>query len=880
MHNKQKGQSFKKQTPIPMPKQQSTSDERQITYTIDLFLAQQAIINLKTIFNEDNNIRRSQWRAAITELNNRPKSPMGGPLVAYLFINGPSIDENEILFLNSLLDSGASIEPLRFCAPQLIDRSCEHKNLTLLKWLLERCCLNITEHINNPQRQHSLDHIRQDPYSEFSHYFLNILPLCSEQGETALILAARYNYMDLFTALAKTLDHDINACDKRGLTPLMVAIEYNRTDMIDIILSKNVDLMHRSESEHTAIHYAVMYKNTHLVSRLIIQLKEQGRSIEEIKPAIQYNLIHTAIAAGVIASRDIEWLNTGLNDTTTEGETPLIFACRRQNWLFVTFLANNSAVDTHATNHIQRHAGHYLSAYNQHDIIEQLLAKDRLNLTSCDTHGQNMFDVALIHGSSHEKTIKACIKHHQKIVKKTNTPLFVFKKSNHLLSLLNIFCLDVLGELGPWVEDGLPPLHMACAYTDNDSVSMLIKNHKLNVNQLNAAHETALCLMMKQQKFAEALWFCEQFKPKLTQLDQLGSSLLQLACEQQQLAIVEWCLKPLPQNRLSTLKKRKDDCNALDIALIKQDLPIVTCLWTHLTESEQKKYIKSLRDASENQLLNFLTTHQLYVPPQPLPLSPMLARPSSPKPALSLEPTRASPIIEKAEKVIECNKSIFFDAIENRRINWLKALKSHRQFDELLSHYAAEALRMAVDKNDYLLIYHLLRIPAIREHAHLNHNAALLLACTLEYFDIVECLLRIEQVQQAIGIDDHAIFRATTHHSNCAIRDLLLTYPEVQDYLQNACTSKESSSHRLNAQAPEWVVYPRSYTHNPRLQSLLDEISDIFETQTCDGYLYGSANYNDTPNDFDILLTNIKSAEDYSNVQSLIAKFTTPGVLL
>ena len=81
----------------------------------------------------------------------------------------------------------------------------------------------------------------------------------------------------------------------------------------------------------------------------------------------------------------------------------------------------------------------------------------------------------------------------------------------------------------------------------------------------------------------------------------------------------------------------------------------------------------------------------------------------------------------------------------------------------------------------------------------------------------------------------------------------------------------------LNALVSETNRKPQCYTDNPALRELLHGISANFNRSLCEGYLFGSANYKVLPNDFDIVLPNIKSNRDKANVAELITLFEQQG---
>lgn len=891
-------------------------------------------------------------------LLNETKPGYPGFLNGYL-MGQKNINTDDILFLNFLLDNGANIDLLQITGSIFIDACFEQQNLIFLQWLLERC--KITIEINS-KGTHPLQGIKSSQYNtEFTTWVINNLPTYSIQQDTALMLAARYDSIDLFRWLITVKNNKIDARDSQGRTPLMIALASGSSRVIAFLLNSNADLTCKDNKGITVFHYAVQSSDKLILGNLIQRLNHQGHALAKTTTFNGLHLLHWMIKANLTqlispqllaefdpltlcpdglnlaifacawkqhtfaetlmkaypeldihsvspenmsvlhycvindAVESIKWLvnkhNIPLEVQTKEGKTPLLLAAQlnRLSCLqFFLFELKNKSINVNASNQYGEHIGHYLAYHNQHEIIATLLKHNRINFAHCDSDGLTMLDMAL--EKTHNETAKVCLdyhqNHHQKLCKKNNQPPLSLKKLRQLPALLSFFLndkLNGLGVLGDWVEDGQPPLHMACLYANRELVSQLILDFKLDVNQANEHGETALSSMIKQNKTDDVLWFCERFNPKSTNLDKQKSSLLQLACEQQQLSLVEWCIKK--RIGLSLLKKRADGYNALDLALIKQNIPVVSCLWAILTETERNAYVTTLTREGENQHIDFLTEHHFYILPSLESPAAIIPTPSFP----TGENTVTKPLVN-SEASFECTREMFLDGVVTRQFSLLKTLKHHREFDELFISCAEIALCEAIRQGNYLLLYHVLRIPVIRDRAHLNNNAALILACESGHEDLVRCLLRIPAIHQTLDVDNYAAFRMVVTKGHAAIKTIFLSYLQIQDFVKENPLYQdraldviaESSDlikipHKLNALAPAWISYPRCYMENDYLKGLLEKIFLIFNQSKCAGYLYGSSLYKASPSDFDILIPNIITDADNADVLELIGLFIADG---
>ena len=700
-------------------------------------------------------------------------------------------------------------------------------------------------------------------------------------GLTALHFAVLTSRQALFTKLAQTLENGEKSVadirDTEGLTILHWAIKLNLTPMMSYLesLYQIDETLLDSDGNNLAVFAASMGRHliaTHLIQTYALDIKainHQGM-----------NALFSCLSirkANVISN--INWLvenhQFSLHEPNSAGETPLLFSARVNNDSSVTYLISKIPGELSDIGPDGGHIGHYLAKNNEYDLIASLLKQNKLNLMHTNFDTLTMLDVALSCWPSHRETVKVCLEHIQMLQKKSKpTPLISLSRLTYLPVLLRIFCEDTLGELGPWVESGQLPLHMACLYLPTQFIQEQLGLFKLDLNQLNKQGETALYCMMKKSLtkpslITKALWFIKTYQPKMTNLDPLGSSLLHLACDLKKLKLVKYCVETLG---LSLLKTRKGGFNAMDIALITQHEDVISYLWSKLDKLQQNLYVSRLNKQGELQLITYLITHNLYEPEALETEKSELQRPS---------PVKLTPQDSEGSKPCEpfvCNRTLIFEAIANHRLDYIKSLKHRRAFDELLASCADEALLMAIEQRHYLLVYHVLRIPSIRERAHLNNNAALAKACELGFFTIVECLLRIPSIQLQISNDDHAAFRLA--HQYPEIRRLLLSYPEVRAYADAAehkdgqVTSEydifDKNPFLLNASAPEWIAYPKCCQTNSTLKALLLQLSDIVKSSECPhAYIYGSFHFKN-PNDLDILLPNITSEESRQVARALI----------
>ena len=499
----------------------------------------------------------------------------------------------------------------------------------------------------------------------------------TKNGLTAIHYAIWNLNLHLVTSLTQALASQgkciADIRDNEGLTVLHWAIKFNKEPLLEYLESLfQIDEAFLDPDGKNLAVFAVALNRPEIAGRLI---EQYGLNIKATDSNGMSALFLNIVDAknGI---KSIEWLiniqNFNLQERNHLGDTPLVFAARVGNHDVTAYLLTKMTADLNAVNASGNHVGHYLAEQDQHEVIKSLLKHNKIDLLHVNAEGRTMLDIALIHEA--KLTIETCIEYIQTCNKKNNgTPFMSLRKIQCLPALLKRFCNDHWASLGPWVEAGQPPLHIACFYLPQVDIEQLIIQFKLDVNQLNQHNNTALYEMVKLSLNKPGLipktrWFIEMFDPRLTKLDPLGSSLLHLACESQDLELTNYCV----ENRgLSLLKPRKDHLNAMDIALVKQNLTLVTYLWNRLTPIERASYIAHLNSKKECEHIAYLMTSHLYEPPFSEAQEDKLQLES---PARKAAPTLDITLIPS--EPIVCDGNGLFEAIDERRIDDIKSLNA------------------------------------------------------------------------------------------------------------------------------------------------------------------------------------------------------------
>lgn len=670
------------------------------------------LYNLKAIFEQIEDQRPPNWKLQIEILNTLFKGDL--PALAehlVLRIKGQiqgKIEPNEIAFWSFLLNNGAKSSFPPSIQQRIMLLVVKTKNLTVLRWLLEDCRFKITEcdqenNIINPGlATHPILHIEFHINSEFNNYFFSQLKAHSNFGDTALLLAVQYNHFPLIKWLVEELKVDINETNLIEQAPLLTAVIQDKAEIVKYLIQNHANTSYRTTNDLTIIHCAIELNRSSIISHLasLCQIDENlldpdgnnlavfavlhrhydiaSHLIQNCKLDIKAINNHGMNALFLCISRQKEyakdsmaWLvdhhQFSLHEPNSAGETPLFFAARINNSTAIEYLIKKIPGELSASGPDGRHVGHYLATHNQYELIASLLKQNRLKLMQKDSDNLTMLDVALMHYPSHIETIKVCLEHaRQKPKKSKPEPTISFSSLTYLPVLLRVFKDDTFNELGPWVESGQTPLHMACLYLPNKFAAEVINDlklaSKLDINQLNQHGETALCSIIKESMdetnllskksawlIKRALWFIRTYQPRITKLDKLKSTLLHLACELDNndlnFHLVKSCIQKW---NLSVTERRTDGLNAIDLTLRKKNISLVPCLFSKLDDDMKDEYFTLFTKEGQDALTSYLISMNIYNPKIVLET----------KPIEQLDKNPARPLSEDNQELITRESSV------------------------------------------------------------------------------------------------------------------------------------------------------------------------------------------------------------------------------
>ncbi|XP_065349814.1 uncharacterized protein LOC135945834 [Cloeon dipterum] len=161
----------------------------------------------------------------------------------------------------------------------------------------------------------------------------------NSNGESAFLIACKrknWNVVDLML----TKDVAVNAKDPEGKTALHYAAGSGKLEIVKTLLERGAELNLKDSSGFNVLHFALGHIET--VSFLHNLNNELVKDISKDKNSS----LHLAITRG--SMEVINWLldeiKVDLNESNESGETPLLVACRNENWAVVDLLLDKNAI--------------------------------------------------------------------------------------------------------------------------------------------------------------------------------------------------------------------------------------------------------------------------------------------------------------------------------------------------------------------------------------------------------------------------------------------------------------------------------------------------------------------------------------------------------
>ncbi|XP_065334473.1 serine/threonine-protein phosphatase 6 regulatory ankyrin repeat subunit B-like [Cloeon dipterum] len=226
-----------------------------------------------------------------------------------------------------------------------------------------------------------------------------VLNAKNASGKTPLLLACNYEWW-MVAKLLLTRNVEVNVSNWCGKTAMHYAAAEGNLDLVKLLLEKGADLTLTNDEGMNALHHAINNMEVFLF------LQEKNNALLKQRLKNGNTILHRAVMELSDGTKVIplilEQSENDLNATNSEGETPLLLACKRRKWIIAKILLAKT-IDIDTKDKYGRTALHYaVNWWSNSDIkelhafylVEELLGRGA-DLALTDNDGKNAFHHAI-----------------------------------------------------------------------------------------------------------------------------------------------------------------------------------------------------------------------------------------------------------------------------------------------------------------------------------------------------------------------------------------------------------------------------------------------------------------------------------------------------
>ncbi|XP_048255952.1 uncharacterized protein LOC124149448 [Haliotis rufescens] len=355
------------------------------------------------------------------------------------------------------------------------------------------------------------------------------LTLVDDGGESLLHFACQGGNKAIVQHLVSP--SNINTRGLSGYTPVMMAAFGGHQSVFDLLVSEQADLTLVDDGGESLLHFACHGGNEAIVQHLVSSSDINTRGLDGCTPVMLAAFWGHQSVFDLLVSKQAD-----LTLVNNYGNSLLHVACRGGNKAIVQHLVSSSNINTRGRN---GYTPVMVAAVFGHQSVFDVLVSEQADLTLLNNHGESLLHVACRGGN------KAIVQH---LVSPSNintrgrnadTPVMVAAGKGHQ----NLFDLLVSkqADLTLVNNDGDSLLHVACQGGNKAIVQHLVSSSNINTRGRNGYTPVMVAAVFGHQSAFDVL-VLEQ--ADLTLLNNHGDSLLHVACQGGNKAIVQHLVSP------------------------------------------------------------------------------------------------------------------------------------------------------------------------------------------------------------------------------------------------------------------------------------------------------------------------------------------------
>ncbi|XP_048257878.1 uncharacterized protein LOC124126822 isoform X2 [Haliotis rufescens] len=324
---------------------------------------------------------------------------------------------------------------------------------------------------------------------------------------------------------------NVNTRGQNGWTPVMMAAVKGHQSVFDLLISKDADLTLVDNDVDSLLHLACYGGDTAIVQYLVSPSNVNTRGQCGWTPVMMAAFKGHQSMFDLLVSK-----NADLTLVDNTGDSLLLNACFGGNTAIVQYLVSPSNVNTR---------GQYgwtpvmMAAFKGHQSVFDLLVSKHADLTLVDNNGDSLLHIACNGGDTAIVQYLVSLSNVNTRGQNGRTPVMMAASKGHQSVFELLISKDA--DLTLVDNNGNSLLHLACNGGNTAIVQYLVSPSNINTRGQNEWTPVMMAAMKRHQIVFDLL---VSKNADLTLVDKDGDSLLHIACNDGDTAIVQYLVSP------------------------------------------------------------------------------------------------------------------------------------------------------------------------------------------------------------------------------------------------------------------------------------------------------------------------------------------------